>query len=118
AERDSVRSWGSNMASKTFVLTMAVAAALGSSTVNAQQATTAKTQDSRRFYPDDPLWSDDDMRNIAPVAKDDLSKSYDFVHNPFSKRITMPAPSVNVNTLGEVPDSSWFTNRLGVRDMT
>jgi hypothetical protein len=25
---------------------------------------------------------------------------------------------MNVNTLGEVPDSSWFTNRLGVRDMT
>jgi len=106
------------MASKNFVLTMALAAALGASTADAQQATTAKAQESRRFYPDDPLWSDDDMRDIAPVAKDDLSKSYDFVHNTFTKRITMRAPAVNVNTLGEVPNSSWFTNRIGVRDMT
>jgi hypothetical protein len=97
---------------------MAMAAALGASTAGAQQATTTKAQESRRFYPDDPLWRDDDMRNIAPVAKDDLSKSYDFVHNTFTKRIPMRAPAVNVNTLGEVPDSSWFTNRIGVRDMT
>jgi len=27
-------------------------------------------------------------------------------------------PALNVNTLGEVPDSSWFTNRLGRYDMT
>ena len=27
-------------------------------------------------------------------------------------------PALNVNTLDEVPDSSWFTNRLGRRDMT
>jgi hypothetical protein len=106
------------MASKTFVLTIAVAAALGASTVGAQQATTAKAPESRRFYPDDPLWHDDDMRDIAPVAKDELSKSYDFVHNTFAKGATMRAPAVNVNTLGDVPDSSWFTNRIGVRDMT
>ena len=29
-----------------------------------------------------------------------------------------PGPARNVNTLGEVPDSSWFTNRIGRRPMT
>jgi hypothetical protein len=106
------------MASKNFVLTIAVATALGAATLDAQQSPSAKTQESRRFYADDPMWTDNDMRDIAPVAKDDLSKSYDFVHHTFAKRAKLRAPAVNVNTLGEVPDSSWFTNRLGVRDMT
>jgi len=106
------------MASKSFVLTIAVVTALGAVTLDAQQSTTAKAQESRKFYADDPLSIDNDMRDIAPVAKDELSKSYDFVHNTFAKGDTLRAPSVNVNTLGEVPDSSWFTNRIGVRDMT
>jgi hypothetical protein len=71
-----------------------------------------------RFYPDDPLWADDDMRDIPPVAKDDLSKSFDFVDNTFGKPGKSRGAALNVNSLGEVPDSSWFTNRLGVRDMT
>jgi len=29
-----------------------------------------------------------------------------------------PHPAENVNALGEVPDSTWFTNRIGVRDLT
>ena len=118
AARASGRFWGSNMASKSFVLTIAVVTALGAATLDAQQATTAKAQESRRFYADDPLWLDNDMRDIAPVAKDELSKSYDFVHNTFAKRAGLGTSAVNVNTLGEVPDSSWFTNRIGVRDMT
>src|SRR5262245_33250685 len=118
AARASGRFWGSNMASKNFVLTIAVASALGAATLDAQQSTSAKAQESRRFYADDPLWIDNDMRDIAPVAKDELSKSYDFVHNTFAKGAPLRAPAVNVNTLGDVPDSSWFTNRIGVRDMT
>ncbi len=27
-------------------------------------------------------------------------------------------PAMNVSTMGEVPDSSWFTNRIGAREMT
>jgi len=106
------------MASKRFALALIATATLGAATLDARQATTVKAPDSRRFYPDDPLWIDNDKRDIAPVAKDELSKSYDFVHNTFAKGAPLGAPAVNVNTLGEVPDSSWFTNRIGVRDMT
>jgi hypothetical protein len=72
----------------------------------------------KRFYADDPLWRDDDMRNIPEPAEQDLSKSYDFLSNTFGKTARSHGPALNVNTLGEVPDSSWFTNRLGVREMT
>jgi hypothetical protein len=71
-----------------------------------------------RFFPDDPLWRDDDMRTIPPPAEHDLSKSYEFVANTFGETARSFGPALNVNTLGEVPDSSWFTNRIGQSDMT
>jgi hypothetical protein len=70
------------------------------------------------FYPDDPLWHDDDMRTIPPPKPHDLSKSYEFVANTFGETARSFGPALNVNTLGEVPDSSWFTNRIGQQDMT
>jgi hypothetical protein len=72
----------------------------------------------RRFYADDPVRRDDDTRDIAPVPMFDLSKSYEFVHETFGESVKSWGPALNVNTLGEVPDSSWFTNRIGVREMS
>jgi len=71
-----------------------------------------------RFYPDDPLWQDDDMRPIGTPAAHPLSKSHEFVANTFGDTAKSKGPALNVNTLGEVPDSSWFTNRIGRFDMT
>jgi len=71
-----------------------------------------------RFYADDPVRRDDDTRDIPPVAKFDLSKSYEFVHETFGQSVQSWGSALNVNTLGEVPDSSWFTNRIGVREMS
>ncbi len=73
---------------------------------------------SRRFYPDDPLWQDPDSTDIAPVKEFDLYLDYDLLQNSFSDPAQFDGPAVNVNTLDEVPDSSWFTNRLGRGDMT
>jgi hypothetical protein len=75
-------------------------------------------QQAMRFHVDDPLWRDDDQRTIPRPAEHDLSKSYEFVANTFGETARSFGPALNVNTLGEVPDSSWFTNRLGQRDMT
>jgi hypothetical protein len=68
-----------------------------------------------RFYPDDPVWVDDDRAFDAskalPTATGDI---YDFVEHTFmppGEKVDRPA--MNVNTLDEVPDSSWFTNRIG-----
>jgi hypothetical protein len=72
-----------------------------------------------RFFPDDPLWVDDDAAfDASGAAEQEDSNGYDFVVNSFLKpgeRRNVRA--LNVNTLDEVPDSSWFTNRIGRRDL-
>src|SRR5262245_22707574 len=83
--------------------------------LQAQQSSSAH---ARRFYPDDPLTRDRDTKDIPMVAKYDLSKSYDFIRHTFSDGEVSRGPALNLNTLGEVPDSSWFTNRLGQHDMS
>ena len=72
-----------------------------------------------KFFPDDPISRDDDTAMDASGIKElELSESYDFLINTFAtKSDREPIPAVNVNTLDEVPDSSWFTNRIGVRDL-
>src|ERR671913_411891 len=67
-----------------------------------------------RFYPDDPVWVDDDRAFDAsgalPTATGDI---YDFVEHTFLPPVEpVDRPALNVNTLDEVPDSSWFTNRI------
>jgi hypothetical protein len=73
-----------------------------------------------RFYPDDPIWVDDDMSLDASGAVPiEDPTTYDFVVNTFrdsGERRNVRA--LNVNTVDEVPDSSWFTNRIGRRDLT
>jgi hypothetical protein len=73
-----------------------------------------------RFYPDDPIRRDNDTALDASGAQEiENGNYYDFVQNTFfnpGQRENIPA--INVNTLGEVPDSSWFTNRIGARDMS
>jgi hypothetical protein len=72
-----------------------------------------------RFRPDDPLRVDPDRLPIARPAEVDLSTLYDVLENTFLHRPGAHVPpAANVNTVGEVPDSSWFTNRIGARAMT
>ena len=75
----------------------------------------------QRFLPDDPIRADADDLPIPMPEPRSLSRIVDLLENSFSNR---PAkgeavlPAQNVNTLGEVPDSSWFHNRLGSRPMS
>ena len=77
-------------------------------------------QKGPRFYPDDPLATDNDTLLDASGAQPrDLSEGYDFLINTFGDPgDEQPIRAVNVNTLDEVPDSSWFTNRIGQRAMS
>jgi hypothetical protein len=71
------------------------------------------------FYPDDPIQIDEDRALDASGAKPlEGSNGYDFVEHTFMNvGERRNAKAMNVNTLDEVPDSSWFTNRIGRRDM-
>jgi hypothetical protein len=73
---------------------------------------------AQMFFPDDPLWRDRDDLEIAQPGEIELSGGWDMIENTFGigrPHAEPDSPAVNVNTLGEVPDSSWFTNRMGRR---
>ena len=74
--------------------------------------------DGRRFYPDDPLWEDSDTMDIAEPVEFQLYEDADFLINSFKHPGGPAGPSLNTNTLDEVPNSSWFTNRIGRQEMT
>lgn len=68
---------------------------------------------AQKFYADDPVWEDDDRLPIPkplPIERSDL---YDLLFHSFVGVSGKEIPAAqNVNTLGEVPDSSWFRNRM------
>ena len=73
-----------------------------------------------RFYPDDPIQIDRETQFDASGAKPiEGSNGYDFAEHTFIKPgDRRDIPAVNTNTMDEVPDSSWFTNRIGRRTMS
>jgi len=75
----------------------------------------------QKFYPDDPLLSDNDSLDVPEKPEEiELSDMFDRFGHMFHDWGASAAGSeaLNVNTLDEVPDSSWFTNRHGVRRMS
>jgi hypothetical protein len=75
----------------------------------------AQSASAQKFYVDDPLLVDDDRAiDVGQPTAHALSDMYDFIANSFGKPgQRTPGRAENINTLGEVPDSSWFTNRHG-----
>jgi hypothetical protein len=67
---------------------------------------------AHRFRPDDPVRVDPDTLAIPKPGTIELSTTYDVLEHTLGKHPRRPIPpAANANTLGEVPDSSWFTNR-------
>ena len=71
------------------------------------------------------MWRDDDQRAFAPAPDEYISPfAWDgadqMVFRPVSRLFAVdPAGrATNVNALDEVPDSSWFENRIGERPFT
>ena len=67
-----------------------------------------------RFFADDPLKREPDSQNASAVREWDIDLFIDLAVNLFG-RPGDPAENVrarNVNTIDEVPDSNWFTNRI------
>jgi hypothetical protein len=79
----------------------------------------------KKFYSDDPLWREPAPRAVRQVAVRKVDDIYDFLENSYvtpgrerkaAKR--GPQPALDVNTLGEVPDNAWYTNRHWLRRMS
>lgn len=78
----------------------------------------ASSSDMRteRFYPDDPLWKMPPPLPVRNPLKRKINYLYDFVINSVATPGEKQQPGAlirarDVNTLGEVPDSLWYTNR-------
>src|SRR5262245_36300455 len=73
-----------------------------------------------RFYADDPITRDPDSQDASRAARSDMGDLYEMVINLFDHPGYKPSGlrARNVNTIDEVPDSSWFTNRIGARKLT
>lgn len=75
---------------------------------------------AQKFLDDDPLIVDDDrLVDVGAPLRRGLSDYYDFFQNTFdTPGDRTRTGALNANTLGEVPDSSWFQNRHGRKRMT
>ena len=68
-----------------------------------------------RFYPDDPLVRQPESQDAAKAGSYQRPDLYEQFVNLFATPRYKPSGrrAQNVNTIDEVPDSSWFTNRIG-----
>ena len=74
----------------------------------------------RKFYPDDPISRVVDSQDASKVQERDINLIYDTLENSVSwpGDRTPNVRAQNLNTIDEVPDSTWFTNRIGARKVT
>jgi hypothetical protein len=72
---------------------------------------------AQKFYADDPLLREPKPLPVVKPLSRPINEYYDFFQDTFFepdkelKKHHTPGPSQAVNTLGEVPDSAWYTNR-------
>ena len=72
------------------------------------------------FFSDDPISREPESQDASGAQPWDIDLFYDLTYNLFATPRRVPANirAKNVNTIDEVPDSSWFTNRIGTRALT
>jgi hypothetical protein len=79
----------------------------------------------RRYPMQAPLWNDPDRNNVTRRPAEYYSGlvadgADQIAFRPLSKALSVPLAdeATNVNSLDEVPNSAWFTNRIGAHDMS
>jgi hypothetical protein len=75
---------------------------------------------SPRFYRDDPIPREPEPQDAGGAKLSRFDLLYELSYNLFALPGRKPSGlrAQNVNTIDEVPDSSWFTNRIGTRALT
>lgn len=72
-----------------------------------------------KFLPDDPIRAEYDTEDASGIPFLEVDLFVDFVYNVVTGRVPRdPVRAKNINSVDEVPDSSWFTNRAGDRPLT
>ena len=76
--------------------------------------------DGPRFYDDDPIAREPESRSAAGAKPLGIALFYEYGYNLFVTARQPPSNvrAGNINTIDEVPDSSWFTNRIGTQPIS
>src|SRR3954453_20906479 len=72
-----------------------------------------------KFYDDDPIAKVPESRTAADAKPLDVNLFFEYSYNLFVNASRKPSNTRagDLNTIDEVPDSSWFTNRIGKTDI-
>jgi len=72
------------------------------------------------FYSDDPIAREPESQDASKAQSYDIGSLYEMTHNLFVIASYKPSGlrAKDINTIDEVPDSSWFTNRIGATPVT
>lgn len=74
---------------------------------------------SPRFFADDPIWVDRDTEDASSITALDVDLVVDLAYNFIAaRREPERVRAANINSVDEVPDSSWYTNRIGRLPLT
>src|SRR5262249_22353362 len=92
-----------------------IAATLAGTAALAAALNIAATAAAPRFYDDDPIWQDRDTQDASAMKPLEVDLVVDLATNLLGERAPVAGRAKNVNTVDEVPDSSWYTNRIGAR---
>jgi len=92
-------------------------AAVGVALVAATVSTTSAT---RKFFDDDPITREPETQDASKAQGRDIDLVFDLAMNLFTRPGDSAADvrALNINTIDEVPDSSWFTNRILARSVS
>ena len=73
-----------------------------------------------KSYRDDPLQREPETQDASKVQEWEIPLTPDLIQNMFTEQgdLTKNVRAQNINTADEVPDSSWFTNRIYARAVT
>jgi hypothetical protein len=92
---------------------------LGLTLAIAGSLTAVSGAQSPRFFDDDPLWIDRDTEDASRMKPLEVNLVVDLTYNMIKGRAdVVPTLAKDLNTVDEVADSSWFTNRAGHRALT
>jgi hypothetical protein len=92
---------------------------LGLTLAIAGSLTAVSGAQSPRFFDDDPLWVEHDTEDASHMKPLEVGLAVDLTYNVIKGRAEVVATRAkNLNTVDEVADSSWFTNRVGRRTLT
>jgi hypothetical protein len=75
---------------------------------------------SPHFYRDDPIAREPESQDASGAAPSEIGQLYEMAYNLIVQPGYKPSGlrAQNLNTVDEVPDSSWFTNRIASRPLT